>query len=166
MTRRAISGSYLALWLATAAGAALAQRRRARCSRAGRRATRSSRASDTASELLAHNALVALWPLALVALGWPALAGARARRRRADRRAAARHGLLVGGALGQQPETWRYLPHLPLEWLALAIPAAAWLTARAHPARPAATTVAVAAGACVAALLGAAAIETYLVPVT
>ena len=25
------------------------------------------------------------------------------------------------------PELWRYLPHLPLEWLALALPAAAWL---------------------------------------
>jgi hypothetical protein len=165
VTRRAISRCYLALWLATAAGAALAS--------AGLQLIRAGAPRDalepslyTASGLLAHNALVALWPLALVAIGWPALAGARAA---GDALVAAQllsHGLTVGGALGQQPDTWRYLPHLPLEWLALAIPAAAWLTARAHPPRPAAKTIGVTAGACVAALLGAAAIETYLVPVT
>jgi hypothetical protein len=164
VTREAISGCYLALWLATAAGAALASAGvRLVVARAPRDALQPS--LDTASGLLAHNALVALWPLALVAIGWPALAGARLV---GDALIAAQllaHGLIVGSALAQHPDMWRYLPHLPLEWLALAIPAAAWLTTRAHPARPAATTVAVAAGACVAALLCAAALETYLVPV-
>ena len=97
MTRRAISGSYLALWLATAAGAALAS--------AGVHVIRAAAprdalepSLDTASALLAHNALVALWPLALVAIGWPALAGARAV---GDALIAAQllsHGLIVGGA--------------------------------------------------------------------
>lgn len=165
MNRRAISGCYLALWLATAAGAALAGAG-LHFVVAGAPRDALEPSLDTASELLVHNALVALWPLALVAVGWPALAGARLA---GDALIAAQllsHGLIVGSAVGQHPDTWRYVPHLPLEWLALAIPAAAWLAARAHPARPAGTTVAVAAGRCVAALLGAAAIETYLVPVT
>lgn len=166
MTRRALWVCYLALWAATGAGTGLAL--------AGVHLITVPAPRDalepnlaTAMELFAHNALVALWPLALTALGWHGLTGIRLV---GDALLAAQlvaHGLLVGSALGQHPETWRYLPHLPLEWLAIATPAAAWLTARrGRPARPAATTLAAGAGACVAALLGAAPIETYLVPVT
>ena len=106
-----------------------------------------------------------LWPLALVALGWPELPGARTA---GDLLIAAQllaHGLLIGTAIGQHPQLWRFLPHLPLEWLALAIPAAAWLTARTRPARPSRRRVPLVAGAVLAALAGAAAIETYLTPV-
>jgi hypothetical protein len=65
---------------------------------------------------------------------------------------------------GAQPETWRYLPHLPLEWLALAIPAAAWRTARGQ-ARPGRLQLVGVAGCCVVVLAGAAVLETYLVPI-
>ena len=168
MSARALTGSYAGLWLATITGAALAgvgaELQHVAPPRPALEPTLS-----TLGELLAHNALVALWPLALIALGWPGLAGAR---RVADALVAAQllaHGLLVGSALGQHPQLWRYLPHLPLEWLAIAIPAAAWLTARrARPARPGwppAGVVAIATGA-LAALAGAAAIETYLTPVS
>ena len=117
----------------------------------------------TAGALLAHNAVVALWPLALVWLGWPRLPGAC---RVGDVLVAgqlAGHGALVGNALGQHPELWRYLPHLPLEWLALATPAAAWLTARrgTPTAPPRLVQLAVAV---VGVLVLAAIVETYLVP--
>jgi len=168
MTARALTVSYAALWAATGAGAALAL--------AGIHIIAAPAPRDaleptlgTAVGLGAHNALVVLWPLALVLLGWPALIGVR---RVGDGLIAAQllaHGLFVGTALGQHPDTWRYLPHLPLEWLAIATPTAAWLTARTpHPGCPIGTSLAVLrlAAACVAVLLGAAAIETYLVPVT
>jgi hypothetical protein len=133
MSAHALARCYAALWTATGAGAALAL--------AGAPLMRATAPHDalraemsTTLELLAHNAPVALWPLALVALGWPALAGARWL---GDLMIAAQllgHGLLVGAQLAQEPDTWRYLPHLPLEWLALAIPVAAWQHARTTPA--------------------------------
>jgi hypothetical protein len=170
MSARALTACYLSLWLTTLAGAALtlvgAPLGRVDAPRPTLEPT-----LGTVGELVAHNTLVALWPLALLALGWPALAGARLL---GDALIAAQllaHGLLVGTAVAQRPELWRYLPHLPLEWLAMAIPAAAWLHARtAHPARrdpasaqlPLVLRVAVAG---LAALVGAAAIETYLAPI-
>src|SRR5215203_5118537 len=108
-----MSACYLALWLSTAAGAALTSAGvHLVVARAPRDALEPS--LDTASGLLAHNSLVALWPLALVALGWPALAGVRLG---GDALIAAQllsHGLIVGSALGQHRDMWRYLPHLPL----------------------------------------------------
>src|SRR5687768_12267424 len=95
MSARALTFSYLALWLATLTGAALAAvGARLRVVEAPRPALTSSFA--TVGELLEHNALVALWPLALVALGWPELPGAR---HAGDLLIAAQllaHGLLVG----------------------------------------------------------------------
>lgn len=116
--------------------------------------------ADSCAELLAHNAPVALWPLALVLLGWPALRGACLV---GDALIAAQllgHGLVVGVALASHADLWRYLPHLPLEWLAIALPASAWLDARRRTTRGLLGT----AAACAAALIGAAAIETYMVP--
>ena len=134
MSARALTFSYLALWLATLTGAALAAAgARLQAVEAPRPALTPSLA--TVGELVEHNTLVALWPLALVALGWPELPGARTA---GDLLVAAQllaHGLLIGTAIGQHPQLWRFLPHLPLEWLALALPAAAWLTARIRPAR-------------------------------
>jgi hypothetical protein len=117
----------------------------------------------TVIELVAHNAPVAVWPLALVALGWPALPGAR---RVGDALVAGQllgHGAIIGSALAQHPGLWRYLPHLPLEWLALALPVAAWAQARAG--RPAGAVLIGLVALRVTALLALAAIvETYLVP--
>jgi hypothetical protein len=169
MSARALTACYLSLWLATLAGAALtlvgAPLGHVDAPRPALEPT-----LTTAGGLLGHNALVALWPLALLALGWSELAGARLF---GDALIAAQllaHGLLVGSALGQHPQIWRYLPHLPVEWLGLAIPAGAWLTARhPRPGRPDPATakrtlVLPAAAAGLAALAGAAAIETYLAP--
>lgn len=117
----------------------------------------------TFSDLLAHNAPVALWPCALVAIGWPFLRGVR---HVGDTLVAAQllsHGLLIGVALGTHAELWRYLPHLPLEWLALALPAAAWLQARTGPAGTP-RGIGLCAFGSVAALVSAAAVETFLVP--
>ena len=125
--------------------------------------------TSTALALLAHNTPVALWPLALSALGWHAFPVARTAGDVLITGQLVAHGLLVGSALGQHPAVWRYLPHLPLEWLALALPAGAWLTARTLPAGPTAARfvgLALIAASCLAALAGAAAMETYLVPVT
>jgi hypothetical protein len=117
----------------------------------------------TAANLATHNAIVALWPLALVALSWPSLPIAR---RLGDALIAAQlldHGLVVGGALASQPAMWRYLPHLPAEWLALAAPAGTWATARTHPlGQPA--QLGTAAATTLAAVIAAALLETYLVP--
>jgi hypothetical protein len=157
-TRRA----YLTLWAATALAAGAAS---AGVTVIGAGAPRDALAATppTAIELLAHNCPVALWPLALVGLGWPAIPGAR---RAGDVLIAAQllgHAALVGGALGAHPGMWRYLPHLPLEWLALALPTGGWLAARRHGAIPIATAARL-AGLTVGVLGLAAVIETYLVP--
>ena len=154
--------AWIALWAATALGALTVA--------AGADALRTPAPHDaldatltTATELFAHNAIVALWPLALVAIGWPSLPVAR---RLGDALVAAQllgHGLLVGGALASHPAMWRYLPHLPAEWLALAIPAGSWATARARPSGQPVHLVA-SALLTLAALFAAALLETYLVP--
>src|SRR5262245_54659571 len=84
----------------------------------------------TYGELLAHNVPVALWPAALVLIGWPYLRGVRQAGDAIISVQLLSHGLFVGVAVGARADLWRYLPHLPLEWLGLALPAAAWLHAR------------------------------------
>jgi hypothetical protein len=159
---RRAAATWIALWATTTLGAASAA--------AGIDALHTPPPRDaldarpaTAISLLGHNALIALWPLALIATGWPTL---RSVRWVGDALIAAQlllHGLVVGGALASHPAMWRYLPHLPVEWLALAIPAAAWMNARLTPPvqrrQLAAATVAT-----LAALTAAAVIETYAVP--
>ncbi len=115
-------------------------------------------------ELWRHNAPVALWPLALVALAWPWSAGLRRLGDVVVAGTVVGHGVTIGSALAQYPELWRYLPHLPLEWLAVAMPAAAWRSARQRPARgpirALVPTALVTAGVLVLAALA----ETYAVP--
>jgi hypothetical protein len=170
MSARALGGSYAALWAATIAGAALARLGLDLAHVEPPHGAGLDPTVTTVGELVSHNTLIALWPLALVAIGWPALAGVRVLGDAVIAAQLLAHGLLVGSALGQHPHLWRYLPHLPLEWLAIAIPAGAWLTARSSRPRRLATTTAtgvlVVAIAALAAVAGAAAIETYLVPVS
>jgi hypothetical protein len=153
--------AYLALWATTAAGAGI--------SAAGIHiltVTGPYNAIEpdleTASGLLAHNLPIALWPLALVALEWPQRRVTRAAGDALISGQLAVHGLIVGTALAQQPTLWRYLPHLPAEWLGLALPAAAWLVARHTPATR--CRVLTCALGSVAALTVAAALETWAVP--
>ena len=155
--------AYLALWGATAAGATLAT--------VGVHMFAAPAPHDalpatlgTAAGLLAHNAPVALWPLALIALGWPRLPGARAAGHALVAGQLVAHGLLVGNALGQHPALWRYLPHLPLEWLALATPAGAWLAARRDTSCRSRRWLGHNVAGVAAVLALAAIVETYLVP--
>jgi hypothetical protein len=117
-----------------------------------------------AAELLAHNAVVALWPLALVELGWPRLRGFRWFGDVLIAGQLLGHGALIGTALAQRPELWRYLPHLPVEVVALAVPAGAWLSTRsgAHRSRRHALLQTMSV---IGLLMVAAGLETYAVPV-
>jgi hypothetical protein len=159
--RAAVARAYGALWVTTASGAVLGA--------AGIRVLTVAHPYDalkanlaTATSLLAHNPAVALWPLALVALDWP--------RHRITRTAGdaliawqlVAHGLVVGNALAQQPTVWRFLPHLPAEWLGLALPAAGWLLDR-HTPISRRRLLSCAIGSLVA-LTTAAAVETWVVP--
>lgn len=129
---------------------------------------RLSPAATTAPSLLAvaglaaHNLPVCGWPLLLTAAG-----ADRGRRRRHFAHgmvviAVAVNVSLVGAALGAYgTRLLPYVPQLPLEWLALAAGAAGWLCART---RAALRGVRVAVALTAAAVLGAAAIETYAVP--
>ncbi|MBE2320382.1 hypothetical protein DVA67_030745 [Solirubrobacter sp. CPCC 204708] len=113
--------------------------------------------------LTRHNAVVALWPLALVALEWPRIPAARTV---GDALAAGQvllHGAILGSALAQQPDLWRFLPHLPFELGALALPVAAWITARRATTRTS-TGLALTAATVVALVIIGAVVETYLVP--
>lgn len=160
---RATGLMWIALWASTALGAAVTE--------AWLTALRTPPPRDalgatpeTAMSLLVHNALVALWPLALVVLDWPSWPGLR---RVGDALVATQllaQGLVVGQALASHPAIWRYLPHLPVEWLALAIIAAAWTDARSRPPTRRGG-LAVIAAATLVALAAAAIIETYAVPV-
>jgi len=116
----------------------------------------------TAANLLAHNALVALWPLGLTAQRWAETPGSRTVADVVVAGQIVMHGLVVGGAIGQQPELWRYLPHLPFEWLGLALPAAGWLLARDGALTR--RTLAGLAATTIAALFVAAVLETWAVP--
>jgi hypothetical protein len=163
----ALRNSLLGIWGATLAGALFAT---AGITGVDGNAPRDALDAEpgTAAALLAHNAPVALWPLGLVAIGWPALQGVRALGDLLVAGQLISHGVIVGSAFGHHPALWRYLPHLPFEWLAIAMPAAAWLRARAMPVDHTCGAVGLAglAAACLAVLSAAAAIETYLVPVT
>ena len=157
--RRSLGRAYAWIWSATMAGVVLEL--------AGLQLLNAGMPSDplaatprTVLELLLANVRVACWPLALLALGWdrhrvPARAG--------DVLVKAQllgNGLVVGNVLGQHPRLAHYLPHLPLEWLAISLPAAAWTATRSAQS-PRLWPV---AAATLTALVGAALIETYLVP--
>jgi hypothetical protein len=119
----------------------------------------------TARSLLVHNALVALWPLALVGLGWPHIPGARHVGDALIGGQLLAHGALIGTALAQHPELWRYLPHLPAEAIAITAPAATWLHAR-RGERPNTPRMLAHATTAIVLLVVAALLETYAVPIT
>lgn len=155
-----VAVSYTALWAFTAAGALLAAAGLLELTSGAPRDALPARIG-VAVDLTAHNAPVALWPVGLVAAGWAAIPVARTLGDVLVTAQLAGHGLLVGSALGAHPDLWRYLPHLPVEWLALTIPAAAWITARRGDRMPL-----IAAGLLTGLLVaGAALLETYAVPI-
>lgn len=156
---RALFGTYALLWSATviAAGASAAGLRLGAAVSAPHDALAPTVA--TAWSLLSHNAVVALWPLALVALGWPQIPAVRRAGDALVMAQLASHGATVGLALGAQPGLWRFLPHLPAEWVGIAAPGAAWFLARRGLGASRAL-----AGVSLSALLVAAALETWAVP--
>jgi len=154
----ALVGAALAAGVAELAGARLLE--------VGMPSDALAAATGTALELFAHNVRVAVWPLALVALEWQRHTLTRWI---ADALVAAQllaHGALIGAALAQHPGLWRYLPHLPAEWLAIALPAAAWIAARPHPRAVNRSELIRLAAGVVALLVSAAIVETYLRPGT
>jgi hypothetical protein len=162
---RALVRAYAALWAATVVGV-LAGVAGVQLIKVGTPHDALPASLSTARGLLAGNALVVLWPLALVALDWPRIPVARAIGDVVVAGQLLGHGLLVGDALGQRPGLWRYLPHLPIEWLAIALPVAAWLAARRDPTTQPRPSVLIAVGVLAALTLVLAAVyETYLVPI-
>jgi len=110
-----------------------------------------------------HNTRVAGWPLLLAALG---LHRERWQRRLGDLLLAATitaNSVLVGAALAAGHERLLpYLPHLPIEWAALALAASGWhLASRHRITHRQLTTIAV---AFLTLLALAATLETYAVP--
>ena len=162
--RLALRQSYLAISGATAAGALLGLAGIALISARAPHDALGAHAS-TALTLLRLNAVVALWPIALLGLGWHRIPFARRVGDTLVRAQLLGNGLVAGNALGQHPQLWRYLPHLPFEWLAIAIPVAAWVSARRADISYERQTLLAVAVACLGALTVAAAVETYLVPI-
>lgn len=117
----------------------------------------------TVAALAAHNSAIALAPLALRHLG---LATRRTPRRifgTAIGAMLALNGALVGAALATcGPALVPFLIHLPLEWLALSLGAAAWLTA-SHALRGRGDALRLALATLVA-VIGAALLEVYATP--
>jgi hypothetical protein len=162
--RDALRQSCVALSVATATGAVLGLTGLALISAREPRDALSADAT-TALTLLRLNAVVALWPVALLWLGWHRMPFARQLGDVLVRAQLLGNGLVAGNALGQHPELWRYLPHLPLEWLAIATPVAAWVSARRADASCERTELLVVVVACLGLLSVAAVVETYLVPI-
>lgn len=153
---------YAGLWAATALGAGLAAVGGPALLRVGTLRDALSPTLTTAVDLFGHNCVVAAWPLALVTVGWAGLRTAGVAVDILVATQVAVHGLLVGGAIGQRPELWRYLPHLPFEWLGIAVPAACWRLHRRGGGSSRATGASTAVS--FSALLVAAALETWAVP--
>ena len=114
--------------------------------------------------LFAHNAAVAWIPLGLAALGWDRARGLQLAGDAVVLASLIANGGVVGYALARVgPELAAYLPHLPVEWTALALPAGAWLSIRrGYPDRRALLLQAL--GLSAAALLVAAVLEVYAAP--
>jgi hypothetical protein len=114
--------------------------------------------------ILLHNLRVLAAPVILAGARW---AEHRATRLAGDTIVAAIvvcSPLTVGAAIGRHgPELVRFLPHVPLEWAALSIAAAAWLTVRRGGRLASLALVAYAIAVLVAAM-AAAMVETVAVP--
>lgn len=158
-----LGACYATLWAATGATAAIGALTSLKLVYVAAPHDALQASAATVLELVGHNALVALWPLALVAIGWPAIPIVRIVGDALVTGQLLAHGLLIGDAWAQHPHLWRYLPHLPFEWLALAAPSAGWLLARRGPAGAVRPCVPLAATS-IAALVVAAVLETWAVP--
>ena len=114
--------------------------------------------------LFAHNAGVAWIPLGLAALGWDRARGLRLTGDAIVLASLIANGGVVGYALARVgPELAAYLPHLPVEWTAIALPAGAWLCLRrGYSNRRALLLQTLGVSACT--LLLAALLEIYAVP--
>jgi len=127
------------------------------------RATLHGSAAEGAG-ILVHNLRVLAAPVILAAAGW---AECRATRLAGDAVVVlitVSSPLAVGAALGRHgPELVRFLPHVPLEWAALSIAAAAWVTAT-RGGRLTGRVLAAYAVAAIAAAAVAASVETLAVP--
>ena len=164
MSARALTFSYLALWLATLTGAALAAAgarlqvvdapRPALDAEPGHR-RRAGRAQRPGRAVAARARRAGL-----------ARAARRAHRRRParSRRSCSPTACSSAPPSASTPSCGATCPTCHWSGSRSRIPAAAWLTARTRPARPSRRRVALVAGAALVALAGAAAIETYLTP--
>jgi hypothetical protein len=118
------------IWLLTAAGAGAAQLTPGLVPSAHPHPTLHGTLGELAS-VIANNLRVLAAPFLLAVLRWP---GGRLTRRLGDLLIAAliaENTIAVGLALGRWGERLLpYVPQLPLEWTALGIAGAAWLTAR------------------------------------
>jgi hypothetical protein len=118
----------------------------------------------TVATLFAHNAAVAWIPLGLAAIGWDRTRGLQMTGDLVVLASLIANGAAVGYALSRTGfELVAYLPHLPFEWSAIALPAGAWLCLRrAYTQRRALLLRTL--GLSAAALLLAAVIEVYAAP--
>ncbi len=116
--------------------------------------------------VLLNNTLVLAVPFALTWLQFPDRAATRILGDTAITVLLVRSAITVGLALGRwQTRLVPYIPQLPLEYLAAAIAAGNWLTARQNPHAPQpARASAQAAGLTIALLIAAASAEVLLTP--
>jgi hypothetical protein len=162
---RYIALTYLTLFAATAAAAVIAPLDPSLFTSSAPHPTL-FHSLGAAASIFATNLRVAVVPFILIALRFQA---GRASRLIADVLLAGVLGgnaVLVGLALGRwQDRLVPYLPHLPIEYLAIAAAAGAWLDARRHPDRPAAPrAIAGYAALAVVLLMIAAAVEVLATP--
>lgn len=115
--------------------------------------------------LFLHNAAVATMPLALLALGWDQIPIVK---NLADGLVAVvviANGAVVGYAFARAGlALLPYLPHLPFEWTAIAIPAGAWFSFRLQPPVDRRSSLVRAVGPTTLALLIAALLEAVATP--
>jgi hypothetical protein len=120
---------------------------------------------EQVASLFAHNAWVAAIPLGLGALGWDRTAYLDRLGDLVVTGSLIANGAAVGDALTRSgPELLRYLPHLPFEWGAIALGAGSWLSLRVSEATDRSELLLRAAALCAGALLIAAVLEVYAVP--
>jgi hypothetical protein len=162
LTLTAASGLCLAVLTASAAVASLV------AIAAGASHTNPHDAIDDSpgavAALFAHNAAVAWIPLGLAGLGWDRARGLQLTGDAVVLASLIANGGVVGYALARVgPELAAYLPHLPLEWAAIAVPAGAWRCLRRGYPGPRALLLQT-LGLSATALVLAAVIEVYAVP--
>lgn len=118
------------------------------------------------ASIAAHNAGVALVPLGLLAIGWDQLRGVDYAGDALVAGMIIANGVSIGlGFARAGSQLFAYLPHLPLEWAALALSAGAWFAFRAQPPRDRALALVYVAALTGLLVVVAAALESLAVPV-